>query len=441
MEKIVLIDTNLYLDDADIIYKMSTKFKKILIPITVLKELDKKKYNKDLSYSARNAIQAILNFSISNQEKLIFDTVKYEHPDPDDRILESAKTYNAVIATKDIHMSITAKAIGLKSVLHDIISSSTFSSYVHVDMEDLHDITSEDAFSYNDEYIDCDEGDAYQKVLTIFSKLAGHELSEEYWWFIIINTNNKEPVIYANNPLKYKLIRIDNKAKYREIKTDGSIIKARDCYQVCAIYALEEAPHTLITGRWGSGKSLLASAHAIARNSKKTFITRAPIGINSKYDIGYLPGPLEDKMLDWLQGFMSALYYLYSNTRSDVNSKSGTSYDYVRDRIFSEKFQIIPMNTIQGLSLLDNDTLIVDEAQLIDISYMSMILSRPSATGKLILLGDLGQAYSVVKPSESGLLKLLRVLPHKYMAHVELQNSYRSPLLEVADKLIDKSLK
>ena len=59
MKKIVLIDTNLYLDDSDIIFKLSAKFKKILIPLTVLKELDKKKYNKDLSYSARNAIQAI----------------------------------------------------------------------------------------------------------------------------------------------------------------------------------------------------------------------------------------------------------------------------------------------------------------------------------------------------------------------------------------------
>jgi PhoH-like ATPase len=98
------------------------------------------------------------------------------------------------------------------------------------------------------------------------------------------------------------------------------------------------------------------------------------------------------------------------------------------------------MNSIQGLSLLDEDTLIVDEAQLITIDYMSMILSRPSETGKLILLGDIKQTYSVVKPSESGLLKLLRILPSKYIAYVELQNSYRSPLLEVADKLQDRSI-
>jgi PhoH-like ATPase len=146
----------------------------------------------------------------------------------------------------------------------------------------------------------------------------------------------------------------------------------------------------------------------------------------------------EDKMQDWLAGFMSALYYLYSNTRGQ--QKDGEGYDYVKDVLFKEKLEPLPMNSIQGLSLLDNDTLIVDEVQLIDVSYMSMILSRPSESGRLILLGDLAQTYDVVKPSESGLLKLLRVLPHKSIAYVDLKASYRSDILEVADLLQDKTI-
>jgi hypothetical protein len=146
----------------------------------------------------------------------------------------------------------------------------------------------------------------------------------------------------------------------------------------------------------------------------------------------------EDKMQDWLAGFMSALYYLYSNTRGQ--QKDGEGYDYVKDILFREKLEPLPMNSIQGLSLLDNDTLIVDEVQLIDVSYMSMILSRPSESGRLILLGDLSQTYDVVKPSESGLLKLLRVMPHKSIAYVNLENSYRSTILEVADLLQDKTI-
>jgi len=438
MEKNVLIDTNLYLDDANIIYKLSKSYDKVLIPLMVLKELDDKKYNKDLSYSARNAIQAILDFTANCSDQVTFDTEEYDGDSPDEKILGAAKKHNATVATKDISMSIRAKSLGLESMLHDMVLNNIFEPYVHLTANDLHDATEEDTFAYANEYV---EEEDYQRMLVVFSKLAGRILQEDHWWFAIVDIATENPVIYANNPMLEKIVRIDNVPRYREIKNrEGVTIKARDCYQVCAIFALQEAPHTLLTGRWGSGKTLLATAHALSRTTKKAFITRAPLGLNPKYDIGFLPGDMDDKMMNWLQGFMSALYFLYANTRSDDDG-SGRTYDYVREELFHKKFQIMPMNSIQGLSLLDNDTLIVDEAQLITVDYMSMILSRPSETGRLVLLGDIKQTYDVVKPSESGLLKLLRVLPHKYMAYVELQNSYRSPLLEVADKLQDRSIK
>jgi len=192
-----------------------------------------------------------------------------------------------------------------------------------------------------------------------------------------------------------------------------------------------------LTGKWGSGKSLLASAYALEDNDKKTFITRPPIGINGKYNIGFVPGDKEEKMVDWLAGFTSALYYIYGNTNGQTDGKN--SYDYVKDTIFNQKYEVLPLNSIQGLSLLDDDMLLVDEVQLISVDYMSMILSRPTENGKLIMMGDLAQSYDVVKPSESGLLKLLRALPHRSMAYVRLETSYRSDILDLADKLQDKT--
>lgn len=433
MEKTVLIDTNLYLDDPKIIYKLANSHNKILIPITVLKELDKHKFNKDLSYSAREAIRAILDFMLQSPEQVLFDVAKYDG-EADERILASARKYDATIATKDVSMSIQAKSMEMESVLHDTVMNNIFKPYIHTTLRDIMEASGEDTFAYAGAYKDED----YEDVLTIFSKIAGGELREDIWFFIIIDVELEDPIIYANNPLKECLERIDNKPKYRKILTEGSNITARDPYQVCAIYALEEAPHVLITGRWGSGKTLLATAHALSKTKKKTFITRAPLGINPKYNIGFVPGDRVEKMMDWLQGFMSALYYLYGSTRERADTDRG--YDHVKDTLFHQKFEVIAMNSIQGLSLLDEDTLIVDEAQLITVDYMSMILSRPCETGRLLLLGDIKQTYDVVKPSESGLLKLLRVLPHKYMAYVELQNSYRSPLLEIADKLQDKTI-
>jgi PhoH-like ATPase len=275
-------------------------------------------------------------------------------------------------------------------------------------------------------------------MFEILCETSNRELDPYSWFFVFIQSEREKPYVYANNPLNLTLNRIDNLPTYLEYVIDGKKIKARDIYQNCLIFALAEAPHTLITGRWGSGKTLLATAYALSNGSKKSFITRPPIGISSKYDLGFFPGDKKEKMIDWLAGFTSAIYYIYGNTKGQVDK--GTDYDYVKDTLFHEKFEVLPLNSIQGLSLLNNDIMMVDEIQLVSVDLLSMILSRPSESGKLILMGDLKQTYNVVKPSESGLLKLLRILPHKSIAYVELQNSYRSDILEVADKLQDRTI-
>ncbi len=58
---------------------------------------------------------------------------------------------------------------------------------------------------------------------------------------------------------------------------------------------------------------------------------------------------------------------------------------------------------IQGVSILDDEVLIVDESQLITREYMSMILSRMSEGSKLFLLGDLHQTYSTIDKQRQGL--------------------------------------
>jgi len=104
------------------------------------------------------------------------------------------------------------------------------------------------------------------------------------------------------------------------------------------------------------------------------------------------------------------------------------------------------MNDKETYNTWKNDVLVIHNGDPEDgdpedsVDYMSMILSRPTENGKLILMGDLRQTYNIVKPSESGLLKLLRILPHHSMAYVNLENSYRSDILQLADKLQDKTI-
>ena len=433
MSNTITIDTNLLLDDPNIIYKLSKDYSYVLIPRTVLKELDKHKYDPDLSYSARNAILSILNFKREYPDKIKFYVKGGEVDTNDTWIIEASKHHQADLATKDISMSIIAEAEGLNSKLYDVVLNNVFQPYHYVTIEQIYEhmsVVQLERF-YSKE--------AYKEILTLFSQILKIKLNPKSWFFIFVSIEDGV-YVYANHPIKNYLTRIDHHPHYKEIKCENNMkIYARDVYQNCAIYALREAPSVLLTGKWGSGKSLLSSAYALETKNKKAFITRAPLGINQKYEIGFLPGNKEEKMMDWLGGFTSALYYIYGNTNGQSNN-GHRGYNYVKEEIFDKKFEVLPLNSIQGLSLLENDTLLVDEVQLISVDYMSMILSRPTEHGKLILIGDLKQTYNIVKPSESGLLKLLRILPHHSMAFVSLENSYRSDIIDLADKLQDKTI-
>lgn len=429
----IIIDTNLLLDDANVLYKLSKEYKKIVIPLTVLKELDDKKYDPNLSYSARTAILSIRQFEEEYPDKIEFYIGGDEVFGPDARIINAAEKTNSSLATKDMSMAIQAEAKGIDTKIYDVILNNIFNPYTYINHQKLY--IEEGVFAYSQMY----EGEAYDSVLDLFSTVSETKLNKNAWFFVFINVDTDNPIIYANNPTDYILDRIDNNPLYLEVKLESMTIKARDPYQNCALYALQVAPHCLITGCWGSGKTLLSVAHTLSHSkNRKSFVTRPPRGLGKEYDLGFMPGKKEDKMMDWLAGFLSALYYIFGNSRGQT--KDGTSYDHIKDVMFTDKFEILPINAIQGLSLLDRDVLLVDELQLLNVDYASMILSRPSETGKLILMGDLKQTYNVVKPAESGLLKLLRVLPHKSMAYVELQNSYRSDILEVADLLQDKTI-
>lgn len=436
----VVIDTNLLLDDEKILHKLSKTYKQIVIPITVLKELDSLKYRGETSFSARKAIRAISEFKSTNFDRINFDLSEIDvntDTGNDSKIIRSAIKNDATLVTKDISMELLASSQDVDTILYGAVINDIFHPYVYVEQDTLFQTFNEGTFGYARTF----GNGEYEDFLKVTMKLSGRpNINRNTWFFVIINTPMENPVVYAHNPLKHLFQKIDDDPNYCVIDNNkkSAKIKARDIYQKCAIYALKEAQHVLITGKYGTGKSLIATSAALASNDdKKIFVSRAPVGLNSKYNIGYTPGDVSTKMQDWLAGFMSALYYMYANTKGQ--DRAG-GYDYVRDVLFREKMEPVPINTIQGLSLLDNDTLIVDELQLVDVSTVSMILSRPSKTGRLILLGDLAQTYDVVKPSESGLLKLLRVLPHKSIAYVDLQNSYRSDIIELADLLQDKTM-
>lgn len=423
----ILVDTNLLLDDANILFKLKDTYDVVVLSSVVLKELDKHKTNADLAYSARNAIRAIKEFREQYPNNIEFVVNELDISSNDTKILEDAKSVNAEVATKDVAMSIIAESKGIKCELYGNVANGVFDPYIYVNVDDF-------CSFYSCAPVCC--GYDYDSLMDYIEREYGKMRSS--WFFVMVQNGRGNIVsVYANHPMTLRFERIDNIDKYNAIYSDSPAFKfkARDPYQKCALYALYNADNVIITGKWGSGKSLVATAYALANNNKKSFISRPPIGIDRRYDIGFLPGDVTEKLMTWAMGFLSSLYFLCGNTK--LQAKDGKGFDYVKDELFKKVFELIDANSLQGLSLLD-DYLLVDEAQYCTIDLMSMILSRATDDAKIILTGDLAQSYAV-QPSNSGMLKLLRALPHHSMAYVDLRTVYRSDVLELADRLQDKA--
>ena len=377
-----------------------------------------------MSYSARRALATIIEFKNTFPEKMELVINDDSISNNDMKILRVADDYNSKLATKDVSMYLIAETKKIKSELYGVVTNGIYHPYVYVDLSNLSEIDFNFYNSYEDTEYDL-----------LFYNTILRDRNKDSWFFVFFMKDSEIVYVYANNPIDNVFERIDNYPKYREIKTKDFCIEAKDAYQICAIYALSKAPNVLITGKWGSGKSILTTAFAIANNKNKSFISRPPVGVDKLYDIGALPGDEMVKLEPWAMGFLSSVYYLFGNTKNQL--KEGSLLDYVKEVLFYNYFELINVNSLQGLSLLD-DYLIIDEVQYCTINLLSMILSRSTTNSKIILTGDLGQSYSI-QPSNSGLLKLLRALPHKCLAYVDLKNSYRSDLIELADVLQDKT--
>jgi predicted ribonuclease YlaK len=114
-EKTYVIDTNTILDDPDIVKKIKGK---ILIPTTVLQELDSKKFGG--TEKNRNAREFA---RIADREE-----VEINYPESNDfngnndqKIIEIAKQQqergeDVILVTNDIYMSILAKSKGIKTL-------------------------------------------------------------------------------------------------------------------------------------------------------------------------------------------------------------------------------------------------------------------------------------------------------------------------------------
>ena len=132
----------------------------------------------------------------------------------------------------------------------------------------------------------------------------------------------------------------------------------------------------IVTGRAGSGKSLVCANAALDFLKKKQidciYNTRAAVEVGKS--LGYLPGALNEKFDPYMEALIENL------------NKCCTDKAEVPKLIEQGKVKAMPVQFIRGKTI--DDILIVEEAQNLTKGEMLAILTRLGKNGKIVVNGD-----------------------------------------------------
>ncbi len=436
-KKIFVIDTNVILHDYNCLYKFQEN--DIVLPIVVLEELDYlKKGDNQINFHAREFTReldkisgdGLFNGGISLGKelgKLSIETGKpfsdqlgtsFPEKTPDHRILAIAehvkvkkKGDEVILISKDINLRMKAKSLGIlaQDYKNDQIADI---DKIHKDIETVENINDQLISRFYESH----EGVPIEEF-----KIA--PLPHQYF----ILKGLKTSALAHYDPNSKTLQRVEKHRTYG--------IDPRNAEQTFSIDALSRSEIQLIalTGKAGTGKTLLALAAALHQEKKFNQILLArPIVPLANRDLGFLPGDVKEKILPYMQPLFDNLSVIKNQFKAQSKE-----YQQIEEMQKTEKLIISPLAYIRGRSL-SNVFFIVDEAQNLTPHEVKTIITRAGEGTKMIFTGDINQIDSPYLDMKSNGLSFLadRMKGQDIFAHVNLIKGERSYLAELASDLL-----
>ena len=212
-------------------------------------------------------------------------------------------------------------------------------------------------------------------------------------------------------------------------------IEPRNTEQAFSLYVLSDdtIPLVALTGKSGTGKTLLALAAALAQEERYDQILLArPIVALSDKDIGFLPGDIDEKIGPFMQPLFDNLGIIKNSLKT--TSRFAARIDEMQR---TNKLVISPLAYIRGRSLA-NTFMIVDEAQNLTPLEIKTVITRAAAGTKMVFTGDIYQIDQPYLDLKSNGLSYLyqRMKGQSVFGHVNLEKGERSKLSELASKLL-----
>lgn len=448
--KYYVLDTNVLLHDPSSILNFQEHH--VVIPMTVLEELDKIKVGKhNVAVEARQSIRLVDTLLENASPERIADGVAIRRDknktkgtlsillerSPQQPLLQNTSSDNKIInallslhqlrpnsevilVSKDINMRLKARGCGIEA-------------------EDYHsDQVLKDITLLSKGYLEYEGSfwDKIDKVETnhdnsgrVVHKISLKSVLDETFinQFIIDQQDFVGRIIEKNTSYMYLLDISHQQLLQKEVWG----LKPRDIYQALALNLLLDPDIHLVNlnGSAGSGKTILALAAAIeqtlANNRFKRIIaTRSTRGLDE--DIGFLPGTEAEKMEPWLGAITDNLEALHHDDES-ING----SIDYILSKV---PIQFKSLNYIRGRSF-QYSYILIDEAQNLTPHQIKTIITRAGNNSKVVVLGNLAQIDTpYLDASSSGLTFMTERL--KGFLHggcIKLKAVPRSALAEYAE--------
>lgn len=439
MNKTFILDTNVLLLDPNAINKFGPQ-NKVFIPLTVVEELDK--FKKDQNEVGRNARyfarlidglrqqgSLMQGVQLENGGTLMISLVKEAKTAQgsglnamvnDNLILAAAIAArdageNVTLITKDINLRLKSDAVGVNAEDYETTDISIDELYSGQRLVEL----------------DLERIELFEKER--FLKIEAGEIASIYPNEYLILTDK-------NNPFKKVLGRYHARKGgiVPLIKPKEGVwgIHPKNIEQQFAFDALMNNEINLVSlvGKAGTGKTLLAIAAglecAITKQNYSRVLVSRPI-VPMGRDLGFLPGDISEKLGPWMQPIFDNIDFLFGNQRA---RNEMTTWD---ELINQGLLHVEPLTYIRGRSL-PGQYMIVDESQNLTPHEIKTIITRAGEGTKIVLTGDSEQIDNPYLDSlNNGLVYCIDKLKGEdIVAHVKLSVGERSPLSEIASKLL-----
>lgn len=203
--------------------------------------------------------------------------------------------------------------------------------------------------------------------------------------------------------------------------------KKDDPYQACVFDALQHNQVNLITGRAGTGKSLLSLAYLfgqLGRTIDRIVIFCNPVVVRNGSKLGFYPGSVLDKLLSTQMGNI-------------LSSKLGDRIA-VEGLINEGKLVLIPVGDCRGYEVPPASGVYITEGQNFNIDLLRLILSRCAEDSIVIVEGDADEQVDLeaYAGANSGIREMSKIFRGSGLfGQVELKNIYRSEIGKLADKM------